>query len=66
MLRYILLVLSALAIAPARVEPLNFETALRIATQSFPDVAVQSANVAATQSSSTAFGRLPRPAESRR
>ena len=61
MLRYILLVLFTLVIAPVRAEPLSFETALRIAARSSPDIAVQSANVSAARSSATASGRLPDP-----
>ena len=45
----------------ASAESLSFEAALRIATQSSPDIAVQTANVEAAKSSSTAAGRLPDP-----
>jgi outer membrane protein, heavy metal efflux system len=45
----------------ASAESLSFEAALRIATQSSPDVAGQTANVEAAKSASTAAGRLPDP-----
>jgi len=61
MYRYTLLVLSMGAAAAVNAEALTFETALRIATQSSPDIAVQTTNVAAARSASTAAGRLPDP-----
>jgi outer membrane protein TolC len=45
----------------ASADPLRFDTALRIAAQSSPDIALQSANVGAARSASTAAGRLPDP-----
>jgi outer membrane protein, heavy metal efflux system len=42
-------------------EPLTFDAALQIATQSSPDIAQQAANVEAARSTSIAAGRLPDP-----
>ena len=45
----------------ASAESLSFDTALRMATQSSPDIGVQTANVEAARSGSIAAGRLPDP-----
>ncbi len=45
----------------ASADPLSFDAALQIATGSSPDIAQQSASVAAARSASTAAGRLPDP-----
>lgn len=45
----------------ASAEPLSFDAALKIATQSSPDIAVQTADVEAARSASIAAGRLPDP-----
>jgi outer membrane protein, heavy metal efflux system len=54
----------AFIVTAARVavaDPLSFTEALSIATQSSPDIAVQTARVAAVQSNSKAAGALPDP-----
>jgi outer membrane protein TolC len=45
----------------ASAESLSFEAALRIATQTSPDISAQTANVEAARSAATAAGRLPDP-----
>jgi cobalt-zinc-cadmium efflux system outer membrane protein len=61
MFKYFLLG-SLLGVASSvRAEPLSFEAALRIATQSSPDIAAQGASVEAARVSAIAAGRLPDP-----
>jgi cobalt-zinc-cadmium efflux system outer membrane protein len=45
----------------ASAEPLSFDTAIKIATQTSPDIAVQTADVEAARSAAIAAGRLPDP-----
>jgi cobalt-zinc-cadmium efflux system outer membrane protein len=61
MLRFSLLVSLAGAASLASAEPLSFDAALRVATSTSPDIAVQTTNVEATKSASIAAGRLPDP-----
>jgi outer membrane protein, heavy metal efflux system len=61
MLRFILLVSLAGISWLASAEPLSFEAALRIATRSSPDIAVETTNVEAAKSAAIAAGRLPDP-----
>lgn len=61
MFRCILLVSFLGAAVLASAEPLSFEAALEIATQSSPDIAVQTASVEAARSAAVAAGRLPDP-----
>jgi len=61
MFRFILLVSLAGMARLASAESLSFETALRIATRSSPDIAVETTNVEAAKSASIAAGRLPDP-----
>jgi cobalt-zinc-cadmium efflux system outer membrane protein len=61
MLRYILLVSLVGAAGPVGAESLSFDAALRIATQSSPDIAAQGASVDAARAAAVAAGRLPDP-----
>ena len=61
MFRSFLLVCFLGAAAASDAAPLSFETALRIATHSSPDIEAQSATVAAARAESVAAGRLPDP-----
>ena len=58
--RFVLLSLAGAA-GFASAEPLSFDAALRIATGSSPDIAVQTSSVEAARSASVAAGRLPDP-----
>jgi cobalt-zinc-cadmium efflux system outer membrane protein len=61
MYKCILLVSFMGAVGAVSAEPLTFAAALRIATQSAPDVAAQSAGVEEARAASVAAGRLPDP-----
>ena len=61
MYRYVLLVSLGGVAGLAGAEPLSFDAALRIATRSSPDIAVQATSVEAARSASMAAGRLPDP-----
>lgn len=61
MLKRTLLVSFAATAGIASAGPLSFDAALEIATQSSPDIAVQTAEVEAARSASIAAGRLPDP-----
>ena len=61
MYRYVLLVSLGGVAGLAGAEPLSFDAALRIASRSSPDIAVQTTSVEAARSASMAAGRLPDP-----
>jgi len=61
MFRFFLCCCLASAAGLVRAESLTFDAALQIATRSSPDIADQSARVAAARSASIAAGRLPDP-----
>jgi cobalt-zinc-cadmium efflux system outer membrane protein len=61
MLRCFLLASLAGTASFASAASLDFDTALRIAARSSPDIAVQTANVEAAKAASIAAGRLPDP-----
>ncbi|MBS0418800.1 MAG: TolC family protein [Proteobacteria bacterium] len=61
MVRHILFVSLASAIAVASAEPLTFDAALEIAVRTAPQIANQTANVEAARAAAISTGRLPDP-----